>query len=78
MIIDVFGQPIYPQIVFVHFIFWLAVTLKVFAFLCNVLVQAVDREFLLRMSYMEIYNEDINDLLAPEQAKLQVHENLEV
>jgi centromeric protein E len=41
-------------------------------------VQAVDREFLLRMSYMEIYNEDINDLLAPEQAKLQVHENLEV
>ena len=51
---------------------------KAFSFLCNFLVQAVDREFLLRMSYMEIYNEDINDLLAPEQAKLQVHENLEV
>ncbi|KAH7315695.1 hypothetical protein KP509_21G061300 [Ceratopteris richardii] len=41
------------------------------------LEKAVDREFLLRMSYMEIYNEDINDLLAPEQTKLQVHESLE-
>lgn len=38
----------------------------------------MDREFLLRMSYMEIYNEDINDLLAPEHRKLQIHENLEV
>ncbi|KAK7384741.1 hypothetical protein VNO78_30442 [Psophocarpus tetragonolobus] len=37
----------------------------------------VDREFLLRMSYMEIYNEEINDLLAPEHRKLQIHENLE-
>lgn len=36
-----------------------------------------DREFLIRVSYMEIYNEDINDLLAPENRKLQVHENLE-
>ncbi|KAF2284436.1 hypothetical protein GH714_021858 [Hevea brasiliensis] len=36
-----------------------------------------DREFLVRMSYMEIYNEDINDLLAPEHRKLQIHENLE-
>lgn len=36
------------------------------------------REFLLRMSYLEIYNEDINDLLAPEHRKLQIHENLEV
>ncbi|KAI5072315.1 hypothetical protein GOP47_0012421 [Adiantum capillus-veneris] len=41
------------------------------------LEEAVDREFLLRMSYMEIYNEDIRDLLAPEQTKLQVHESLE-
>ncbi|MCO5595743.1 hypothetical protein L7F22_049790 [Adiantum nelumboides] len=40
-------------------------------------LRAVDREFLLRMSYMEIYNEDIRDLLAPEQTKLQVHESLE-
>ncbi|KAI4386560.1 hypothetical protein MLD38_004485 [Melastoma candidum] len=36
-----------------------------------------DREFLLRMSYMEIYNEEINDLLAPEHRKLQIHENPE-
>ncbi|CAM8969077.1 unnamed protein product [Rhodiola kirilowii] len=36
-----------------------------------------DREFLLRMSYMEIYNEEINDLLAPEHRKLQIHESLE-
>jgi len=27
---------------------------------------------------MEIYNEEINDLLAPEHRKLQIHENLEV
>lgn len=38
----------------------------------------MDREFLVRMSYMEIYNEEINDLLAPEHRKLQIHENLEV
>ncbi|CAL9151481.1 unnamed protein product [Musa hybrid cultivar] len=37
----------------------------------------IDREFLVRMSYMEIYNEEINDLLAPEHRKLQIHENLE-
>ncbi|KAH9299455.1 hypothetical protein KI387_031137, partial [Taxus chinensis] len=39
--------------------------------------EAEDREFLLCMSYMEIYNEEINDLLAPEHRKLQVHESLE-
>ncbi|XP_072952929.1 kinesin-like protein KIN-7I isoform X2 [Typha angustifolia] len=39
--------------------------------------QDVDREFLVRMSYMEIYNEEINDLLAPEHRKLQIHESLE-
>ena len=27
---------------------------------------------------MEIYNEEINDLLAPEHRKLQIHENIEV
>ncbi|CAA7408095.1 unnamed protein product [Spirodela intermedia] len=36
-----------------------------------------DREFLVRMSYMEIYNEEINDLLAPEHRRLQIHESLE-
>ncbi|KAM7270281.1 hypothetical protein ACFE04_029495 [Oxalis oulophora] len=45
--------------------------------LFNILQEDVDREFLLRMSYMEIYNEDINDLLAPEHRKLQIHESLE-
>ncbi|WZZ23328.1 hypothetical protein YC2023_124715 [Brassica napus] len=40
--------------------------------------QDTSREFLLRMSYLEIYNEDIIDLLAPEHhRKLQIHENLE-
>ncbi|XP_068654407.1 kinesin-like protein KIN-7N [Aristolochia californica] len=36
-----------------------------------------DREFLIRVSYMEIYNEEINDLFAPENHKLQIHESLE-
>ncbi|CAA3005562.1 kinesin KIN-7N [Olea europaea subsp. europaea] len=36
-----------------------------------------DREFLVRVSYMEIYNEDINDLFAVENQKLQIHESLE-
>ncbi|XP_073388850.1 uncharacterized protein [Physcomitrium patens] len=37
----------------------------------------VDREFLVRVSYMEIYNEEINDLLAPDNRKLQIHESIE-
>ncbi|CAN1259809.1 Kinesin-like protein KIN-7O [Linum perenne] len=45
--------------------------------LFNIIHEDVGREFLLRMSYLEIYNEDINDLLAPEHRKLQIHENLE-
>ncbi|KAJ4965160.1 hypothetical protein NE237_017009 [Protea cynaroides] len=36
-----------------------------------------NREFLVRVSYMEIYNEEIIDLLAPENQKLQIHESLE-
>jgi hypothetical protein len=40
--------------------------------------QTADREYLIRVSYMEIYNEDINDLLAVENQKLQIHESLEV
>ncbi|MCD7471532.1 hypothetical protein HAX54_012022 [Datura stramonium] len=35
------------------------------------------REFLIRVSYMEIYNEDINDLFAVENQKLQIHESLD-
>ncbi|KAK6149072.1 hypothetical protein DH2020_016597 [Rehmannia glutinosa] len=45
--------------------------------LFNIIQQDMDREFLLRMSYMEIYNEEINDLLAPEHRKLQIHESIE-
>ncbi|XP_074580366.1 kinesin-like protein KIN-7L [Curcuma longa] len=36
-----------------------------------------DREFLIRVSYMEIYNEEINDLLSLGNQKLPVHESLE-
>ncbi|XP_042377067.1 kinesin-like protein KIN-7L isoform X1 [Zingiber officinale] len=36
-----------------------------------------DREFLIRVSYMEIYNEEINDLLSFGNQKLPVHESLE-
>ncbi|XP_066338203.1 kinesin-like protein KIN-7L [Miscanthus floridulus] len=39
--------------------------------------QADDREFLIRVSYMEIYNEEINDLLTIEGQKLRIHESLE-
>ncbi|AQK57065.1 Kinesin-like protein KIN-7N [Zea mays] len=40
--------------------------------------QADDREFLIRVSYMEIYNEEINDLLTLEGQKLKIHESLDV
>lgn len=43
----------------------------------NLISAKQDREFLLRVSYMELYNEDINDLLAPENQKLQCHESKE-
>ncbi|XP_021728458.1 kinesin-like protein KIN-7N [Chenopodium quinoa] len=36
-----------------------------------------EREFLIRVSYMEIYNEEINDLLMVNNQKLQIHESLE-
>nr|XP_043629073.1 kinesin-like protein KIN-7O isoform X2 [Erigeron canadensis] len=45
--------------------------------LFDMIQQKAEREFLLRMSYMEIYNEEINDLLAPEHRKLQIHESIE-
>ncbi|CAI5509437.1 unnamed protein product [Closterium sp. Naga37s-1] len=37
----------------------------------------MNREFLLRVSYLEIYNEEINDLLAPDNRRLQIHESSE-
>jgi centromeric protein E len=36
--------------------------------------QTPDREFLLRVSYLEIYNEVIRDLLNPGEEGLKVHE----
>ncbi|KAL3827728.1 hypothetical protein ACJIZ3_016530 [Penstemon smallii] len=43
----------------------------------NIIQQEIDREFSIRMSYMEIYNEEINDLLAPDHRKLQIYESIE-
>ncbi|RUS30321.1 hypothetical protein BC938DRAFT_479553 [Jimgerdemannia flammicorona] len=37
--------------------------------------EAPNREFLLRVSYLEIYNETIRDLLAPEVQDLRIHED---
>ncbi len=34
------------------------------------------REFLLRVSYLEIYNEIIKDLLQPNKDNLKIHENI--
>ncbi|KAG0482418.1 hypothetical protein HPP92_010502 [Vanilla planifolia] len=45
--------------------------------LFRIIQEKVDREFLVRVSYMEIYNEEINDLLALGHRKLQIHESLE-
>jgi hypothetical protein len=39
---------------------------------------SADREYLLRVSYMEIYNETIRDLLHPDQKELRIHENRNV
>ena len=40
--------------------------------------QSPEREFLLRVSYLEIYNEEIRDLLCPSSTKLEIREDLEV
>jgi hypothetical protein len=37
-----------------------------------------EREFLLRVSYLEIYNESIRDLLSPEAIDLKIHEDRKV
>src|SRR5437016_2918314 len=39
---------------------------------------AETKEFLLRVSYMEIYNEAIHDLLCPESGDLRIHEDKQV
>ncbi|EGC31353.1 hypothetical protein DICPUDRAFT_40083, partial [Dictyostelium purpureum] len=35
-----------------------------------------DREYLLKVSYLEIYNEEIKDLLNPQKLKLKIHEDI--
>lgn len=40
--------------------------------------QTPEREFLLRVSYLEIYNEEIRDLLCPSSTKLEIREDIEV
>lgn len=62
------------------FFFWWGKKIKnCFVFFCFLLgKQTADREFLIRVSYMEIYNEEINDLLSLGNQKLPVHESLEV
>ena len=41
----------------------------------NYISETENREFLLRVSYMEIYNEVITDLLKPKHTNLKIHEN---
>jgi hypothetical protein len=43
----------------------------------NMIRQTMDREFIVRVSYMEIYNEVIMDLLEPENKNLKIHEDLQ-
>ncbi|KAJ3123078.1 hypothetical protein HK098_002227 [Nowakowskiella sp. JEL0407] len=40
------------------------------------IIDSPEREFLLRVSYLEIYNENIRDLLAPEKDNLKVNEDI--
>jgi hypothetical protein len=40
--------------------------------------QTPEREFLLRVSYLEIYNEVITDLLNPKSKDLRIRENVYV
>ncbi|KAJ3395558.1 hypothetical protein HDU92_005534 [Lobulomyces angularis] len=41
----------------------------------NFIIQNPQREFLLRVSYLEIYNESVRDLLQPDSKDLKIHEN---
>ncbi|CAG8439295.1 10374_t:CDS:10 [Funneliformis mosseae] len=41
----------------------------------NYIRECQEKEFLLRVSYMEIYNETVRDLLSPETEDLRIHED---
>lgn len=41
-------------------------------------LQCPEREFLLRMTYMEIYNELVHDLLDPSNVNLKIREDKQV
>ncbi|RLM54780.1 kinesin-II 85 kDa subunit-like isoform X1 [Panicum miliaceum] len=43
----------------------------------NIIQASPNREFLLRVSYLEIYNEVVNDLLNPSQQNLRIREDLQ-
>lgn len=42
---------------------------------CVLTLQARDREFILYVSYIEIYNEEVRDLLEPGAAPITIYEN---
>jgi centromeric protein E len=56
-------------------------TENIFKLISQVLVfnlQDIGREYLLRASYIEIYNENIRDLLNPASDNLKIHQNPQV
>lgn len=41
----------------------------------NYIGACLDKEFVIRVSYLEIHNESVNDLLAPERINLRICED---
>lgn len=50
----------------------------VLMFLNFFLIQSKTREYIVRASYLEIYNETVRDLFSPSSAHLKIHEDIEV
>ena len=44
----------------------------------RVIYKCTEKSFLLRVAYMEIYNETVRDLLCPETGELRIHEDKKV